>query len=345
MTTFTNTSAVPLSVAAYLASDSYDYIPNTVSATALLKPIRQRVLAARVPTGMAQTDIMSMVKSRNGTSIHDGVERVWTNPLRRRLALMSLGIPDSVISRIVVNSSQLLKQYGYGAESTEKLYMEDTPVDANTIPVFLEVRSFREHMGVRVSGKFDFVAEAKVEDVKTTGTFTWTNDTKSEDYQLQGSIYRWLNPKIIRQDTMSIQFFFTDWAAYRLKSEKNYPAQPVMPLVIPLLSLDATEAFITQRLSLFEAHKSSHEQDLPQCTDKELWRKEPVYKYYKGGVVAARSTKNYPTAREAHEHLMKDGGTGLVVNIPGEVVACKYCPAFPICTQKDQLIAEGSLIL
>jgi len=43
--------------------------------------------------------------------------------------------------------------------------------------------------------------------------------------------------------------------------------------------------------------------------------------------------------------MAADGGVGIVVEKPGQVLACKYCPAFPICSQKDELIADGSLQL
>ena len=41
--------------------------------------------------------------------------------------------------------------------------------------------------------------------------------------------------------------------------------------------------------------------------------------------------------------LMKDGGKGIVVEVPGAVVACNYCPAFTVCRQKDEYLADGTL--
>jgi hypothetical protein len=43
--------------------------------------------------------------------------------------------------------------------------------------------------------------------------------------------------------------------------------------------------------------------------------------------------------------MAEDGNVGLVKEVPGQVTACKYCPAFSICSQKDALIAAGDLIL
>ena len=45
MRKYLNGTNVPLSVALFLADDNYDYEPNTISATALIRPIRQIILS------------------------------------------------------------------------------------------------------------------------------------------------------------------------------------------------------------------------------------------------------------------------------------------------------------
>jgi hypothetical protein len=325
MNTYLNESGVPLSVAVYLATDHYDYIPNTVSATALMKPIRQQVLGYRIPAGQKQEDVTNLVKSRMGTSIHDGIERAWNGHYKE--AMTKLGYPQKIIDRIVVNP--------------------EGPLASDAIPVYMEKRSFREIAGVTVSGKFDFVAEGRVEDFKSTSTYTWTKGVKDDDYQLQGSIYRWLNPDIITQDVIAVQFFFTDWKAYEAAKNPDYPQRSVECKLIPLLSLEETEAWITKRLTSFDHHKNGDEKTLPLCTDKELWRKDDVWKVYKdpNNLKRAMNGGSHTSAGAANVFLQeKTGGRGVVVKIPGQVMACKYCQAFPICTQKDDLIANGSLI-
>ena len=39
------------------------------------------------------------------------------------------------------------------------------------IPVYMEQRAYKELLGFKVSGKYDFVAEGKVQDFKSTSTF------------------------------------------------------------------------------------------------------------------------------------------------------------------------------
>jgi Schitoviridae exonuclease len=325
MQAYLNQTGVPLSVAVYLATDHYDHIPNTISTTQLIKPVKQLILAKRVPKKMGRTDVLSFLKSRMGTSIHDGIEKAWTGESYKK-AMAALGYPEHVIKRIVVNPEHDPKR--------------------GEIPVYMEQRMFRDFMGKMLSGKYDFIAEGRLEDFKSTSTFTWVHNTKTEDYQLQGSIYRWLDQgKLITEDHMVVQFFFTDWMPGKAKADAKYPPRPTEHQLIPLLSLSDTEDYIAGKLNQIEQLKDSAEADMPPCNEKELWRKEAVFKYYKDPNKRKRSTKNFDNVKEAHDRLVKDGSVGVVVEIPGQVVACKYCSAFAICAQKDIYIADGSLQL
>jgi len=182
----------------------------------------------------------------------------------------------------------------------------------------------------------------------------WNSADKAEDYALQGSMYRWLNPKIVTDDHMAINFLFTDFQPFRAKADPNYPPHATPQKLIPLKSIEETDQFVRNKLTLLERFKDAPEEELPLCTDKELWRKAPEWKYYKNPEKRTRSTKNFKVdefgsenaARSAaYTRLAKDKNVGVVVEVPGEVVACKYCAAFPICSQKDALIADGSLKL
>lgn len=324
MTRYANTSGVPLSIAVFLATDNYDHDENTISATALIKPVRQIVLSGRVPTDAALPDLTQMMASRVGSAIHDGIERSWTQNYRK--AMEALGIPTRVIDQVKINP-------------TKDQLTEDT------IPVYLEQRASKQVGKWLVSGKYDFIGEGRVEDFKSTSVYTAMNNTNDEKYKLQGSIYRWLNPDIITQDNMAIQFIFTDWSPSAAMSTPNYPPNRFQQRIIPLLSVKETDAYVRNKLNEIEVYFDKPEAELPLCSDEDLWRSEPVFKYYKNGDASSkRSTKNFLTRQEAQVH-MSTVGTGIVVEKPGEVKACKYCPAFSICSQKDALIASGDLNL
>ena len=60
-----------------LATDDYDYDPTAISATALLRPIRQTVLTKRVNPDDNPIDIAGLVSSRMGSAIHAAIEKAW----------------------------------------------------------------------------------------------------------------------------------------------------------------------------------------------------------------------------------------------------------------------------
>jgi len=340
MQKYINSTRVPLSVAVYLATDTYDHIPGVISATGLMRPIRQVVLTPRVPPEEAVTDVLQVVKARMGTSIHDGLEKAWVDGHYRK-SMKEMGYPQHVIDRVVVNP-------GYESDIlTGQLVKMENPatLPKDAIPVYMEIRTVREIDGKQVSGKFDFSAEGRVEDFKSTSTFAWTHGNKDEDYKIQGSIYRWLNPEIITKDHIAIQFFFTDWKKGLAATDPKYPQRICEQKLIPLMSLADTEVYIRERLANFEKFRNAKEEDLPICTDKELWRKDPVFKYYANPAKMTRSTKNFTVMAEAQARLVKDKNKGVVLTVPGKVVACEYCAAFSICKQKDQYLADGSLTI
>ena len=322
---YTNVSNVPLSMAVFLATNFYDYVddPHYISATSLIKPLRQLILASRVKDDDVAVDLTNMVASRMGAAIHDSIERAWKTNYKNALEI--LGYPAKVIEKVKINPT--------------KEELQD-----DTIAIYLEQRSYRKLGKWTIGGKFDFVGEGRVEDFKSTSTYTAINKSKDSDYILQGSIYRWLNPDIITRDEMAIQFIFTDWSSAKAKSDPNYPQSRIQQRVLKLKSLTETEAFIARKMRMIEMYWDTPEDQIPECSDEDLWRSEPVFKYYKNPGKTSRSTKNFEHRQDAYQRLAEDGHVGIVVEQPGQVTACRYCAGFSLCSQKDRLIAAGDLL-
>ena len=327
---FANVGEVPLALAVFLASDNYDYSsdPNEISATTIMKPLRQVVLPPRIPEGQGLVNLSSMLKSRMGAAIHDAIEKAWTNNYRQ--ALEALGIPKRVIDLVRINP-------------------EDAELMEDDIPVYLEQRLKRRLGKWVITGKFDFIGEGKVQDFKSTTVFTYKNQVNAAKYVQQGSIYRWLDPKKITKDSMEIHYIFTDWKAGFANQDPTYPKKPFLTQKFNLMPLAETEQFLSKRLALIEAYMEAPEEEIPECSDEELWRSPPSFKYYKDKanihVPGKRSSRNFDTYQEAVIHMADKGGIGGIKEVPGQVTACKYCPSFAICTQKDRLIASGDLLM
>ena len=331
MRKYLNASNLPLSLAVWLATDNYDYDDQTISATQLIRSVRQIVLGSRVSMEETVSDISNLIKSRMGTAVHDSIERAWLNNYEK--AMKNLGYPDHIIEKVKINP-------------------DPKTVKQDDFPIYIEKREYKQIRGFTISGKFDFLSEGRLEDFKNTSTYAWNLSQKTDTFRLQASIYRWLNPEIVTAPEVSIQYIFSDFQPMKTKTDKNYPDSQIKTKNISLLSVQDTEQYIANKLDQVSHYWDSPESEIPFCSDDDLWRKDPHWKYYKNPEKTTRSTKNFTienygsaasAQNAAYQRLAEDKHIGKVVEVPGEVVACKYCEAFPICSQKDQLIADGSL--
>lgn len=331
-----NNHGISLPMAVWLVHDEYDYVnkPNYISATSLMKPLRQIVLSKRVPPEKQTPDVSEYVARKLGTAIHDSIERSWKTGHRASMKL--LGYPDSVIDRILINPEP-----------------EELRASNSAIPLYFEQRAFREvtvgGVTYTVGGKFDMVADGIVNDFKSTSVWTWTKRTKDDDYCKQGSLYKWLNPDKITEDHITVNFIFTDWSKMMCNTP-NYPQKRVEAKDVPLWSIKDTENWIINKLTLVQRYMDAPESEIPECTDEELWRSDPQFKFYsdpeKAKIPGSRATKNFDNFSDARQHQMEKGGKGAIIMKPGEPKACGYCPAFEACTQKDRLgLGAGNTLL
>lgn len=324
---YTNYGDISLPMAVWLAAnDGYDLTPGkkVVSATTLLKPLKSVVLGQRLFEQGQQglVDIGDLIPSRLGTAVHTAVETAWLHSHRQ--AMINLGIPEHVIDTVKVNPTQ--------------------PTDEDDYVLYMEIRSEREYMGYTISGKFDIVDQGRVKDIKSTKVYSWTSGTNDDKYAWQGSIYRWLNPEIITDDFMDVEFLLTDWSSLKAQTDKSYPPRALMTRTIPLKTLAETEAFVHGRIRLIDAHIDKEEKDLPDCTPEEVWQRPTTYAYFKNPT-AKRATRVFDNLSDANAMKIKNNGEGRIDTRPGAVKFCNYCPARIICNQAEGYKAAGLLDL
>ena len=327
---YTNKNNISLPLAVFLMHDNYDYDDRSevISATGLLRSIRQIVLTQQNKNLAKTVDVSDLVASRMGQAIHDGCERAWSNRNNVLEALKLLGAADSVVDNIRVNP-----------EAPEEL--ED-----HHLPVYVEQRAEKQVMNMVISGKYDLVLNGIVNDYKSTSVWTYIYDSNKDNYIKQGSIYKWLSPDKITSDIININYIFTDWSASKARADaKKYPQQRVLTKEYPLWSIEETDQWIKQKIELYQRLADASQDELPECTNEELWASETKYKYYKNPNKVDRSTKNFSTMDEALVQKSVDGDVGIIKTVPGEVKACHYCPVIGICTQAETMRTNGRLIV
>lgn len=323
-----NIHGINLAAAIWLAHDSYDHQedPRHISVTSLIKPLRQLILAQRVPVEERTTDLVELFDSRVGQALHSGVELAWKD--HYHTSMQKLGLPAHIIDSVRINPEK---------------------EEPDTIPVYLEVRTFRlvvvNGEEFLISGQVDLIIDGALTDVKKTKVYKYQNPGSSGPWVLQGSIYRWLNPEKVHNAELVIQYALLDWARGNLGRYPDYPAHPLPTRTFRLMGLQETEQWITNRLALLQKLRNAPEDQLPECTDEELWRGPDQYKYYANPETAAkngRATKNFDDLASANNFLAEKG-KGVVITKPGLVRACNYCPAAPLCSQRQRLFAAGEL--
>lgn len=321
---YTNHAGIDLAAAVWLAHDDYDHNddPSHISVTGLIKPIRQIILTQRVPLESRTPDLVELFDSRVGQALHYGVESAWVHHYES--SMQKLGYAPHIIASVRINPEK---------------------EEPDTIPVYTEVRTFKTIVvnGVTftLSGKIDLIIEQRLRDIKKTKVYKYQNPGSAGQWVLQGSIYRWLNPEKIQHDELVIQYVLLDWSRGLISRDPSYPAHPLPTRSFRLMGLQETEQWIRNRLALLLKLRDAPDADLPECTDEELWRGSPVYKYY-SKPDNKRASKNFDDHGEALNYAASKG-KGVVKIAPGLVRACNYCAAASICLQRQRLLLAGDL--
>ena len=317
---YTNHKDISLLMAVWAAKETY--VPsteaNSISATTIIRPIKPLILTPRVPiTEETIPDISNNISSRMGNGIHDSIEKAWKESYKESMRM--LGYPEKTIEKIIINPT-------------------DEQLSENIIPVYIEERFHRRFGKYTISGKVDFIIDGRLHDVKTTSVMSYTKGRKDKAYSLQGSIYRWLRPDLIYDDHIYIQFLFTDWNGMLSKSQKDYPKQRFIEHKVPLLSIDETTHYIRSKLLNLEKYKDAPQHEIPECADEDLWRSEPVFKFYANPAKTAKATRNFTSMAEAQAYKSSSGAVnGIIKTIKSEPKACLYCPAYTICEQRKAM--------
>lgn len=305
---------LPLPVQVWLAADAYEgKNDNThISATTLLKDSHKIVLENQIGNELDISDegLLNMFASRRGTAIHSALENVWTNDNLRNKALDALGLKE-LKERIVINKHK------------------ENP---NQIEIWLEQRSYKTIDDMTINGQFDMVMDGQVVDYKNTSVFTYMHGSKIEDYKLQGSIYRWLNPNLITDDKIKIIYIMHDWTSRDAKINPNYPQMPIIAVDYDLYSLDYTENFIKNKIQEIKNGGA------PECVAS-LKLSDPVWQYFSKSD-SKKAAKNFTNQADANHYVMTKG-KGFIKMKPQKATGCKYCKARSICKQYADLLLKG----
>lgn len=207
-----------------------------------------------------------------------------------------------------------------------------------------ESRLFAEIDGYKLSGQLDshqFVQQS-LYDYKVTSAWTILRGPRDE-WVKQQNIYRWLAFKNgMTINNLFIGAILRDWSRKKARDDSNYPQTPSLILTLPVWTIEETEIYIRERLTI---HFSD---EIPDCTDEDRWATEPVWAVMKEGRKTAIRVTGLSTQRSALEWAAANGHADqsnegdivlrskiFIQERPRTFIRCadQYCPVTEHCPQ------------
>jgi len=190
--------------------------------------------------------------------------------------------------------------------------------------------------GVKLSGMSDLLTQTetgyKITDYKTLSVWSIVYMSSLEDWTSQLNTYAYLfSQNGFKITELEIVAFMRDWQQSKAMYDSNYPQCQVQTITIPLWEEREQLLYISDRISLFEQHKDTPDDQLPECTKTELWQDDDVFAIMKDGRKTA--VKLHATLLDAEEHLATLDDKHSIVKREGKPKRCAYCDARSVCNQ------------
>lgn len=200
-----------------------------------------------------------------------------------------------------------------------------------------------------IGGQLDHYVDGQITDYKCTSVWSWIFGSRIAEWTEQQNIYGHLYRKNkLPVKGLRILAVFRDWKETEfLKNPKQYPPLPIMVINLEVWPEDACEKFIESRTALHLVNENVPDDDLPFCTEQEMWAKPTTYAVYKDKQKKAKKVKGLLCPLDAERYIEnchakdKKPAKYRIEVRPGKRVRCeKYCDAAPFCNQYQQYLKE-----
>ena len=144
---------------------------------------------------------------------------------------------------------------------------------------------------------------------------------------------------------LRILCFFRDWKLNEWKrNPKQYPPQPIMIINLEVWPDGSTMPFIEGRTQIQLDSVDTPDNELPLCTEEEMWAKPDIYAVKKVG--NKNASKCVETEEEAHKWInaakakAKKPANYTIEFRPGERTKCaRFCDAKEFCNVYQEYLA------
>lgn len=306
-TQFTNNTNIPkeLAIFAIFHSASYDGKPTTatnMSVSDFLTPMRKLLYKIKNPPTTELQDVAYIMKSAKGTSMHAGLEAA-------------------------------LEWYGgYKQEIRSEKIVDGVTVSGKFDLIDLETNTLKDLKNVS-----NFAYKKLMEDMQKLQTLDNTLNIYERmkaiptysKYQIQLSMYKWLNPDLNLKPWGDIIFSLNDGPGLERYPIDNFHR-------FPLLLDEEIEAFVKQHIATMKQHLADG--TMPLCSDEDRGFKPGSWKLQRvsptNGALATVRGSIFDNESEFREFVKTKGKLGDVELIQEPTYTlCNYCAFSSICDQ------------
>ena len=212
-----------------------------------------------------------------------------------------------------------------------------------------ELRVYIKVLEQIIGGQLDHYKDGQISDYKCTSVWSWIFGSRIKEWTEQQNIYA----ELYRENGFDVNglriiAIFRDWKESEfIKNPTQYPPLPIMVINLEVWRPDQIRPFIEYRTRLHMANENVPDDDLPLCTEQEMWAKPTAFAVYKNKQVKAKKVKGLNSVEDAEQYIAachpmdKKPATYRIEVRPGKRVRCeKYCDAAPFCNQYQQFLKE-----
>jgi len=131
----------------------------------------------------------------------------------------------------------------------------------------------------KCSGAFDIMQDdTTLWDIKTTKAYNYVYNDRHH-WTCQQNVYRWLIHKHMKKllKKLYIIFWSWQWDKYTNMQNKGYPKAQIVPISLPVWSLERTWDYMNERMQMMIDTESTPDAQLPYCTADEMWARDDVF--------------------------------------------------------------------
>jgi hypothetical protein len=184
--------------------------------------------------------------------------------------------------------------------------------------------------GFELVGRVDLSHNLTTFDYKVTSVWSFVFEPDGrEDWHAQLNIYRWMRLKNnLPTDRIRVCAILRDWQQSKTLNA-DYPPVPVAIINIPIWPDEKVEGYLKERIRMHLEAEKLPDNELPLCTDEDMWSKPTTYAIMKAN---RKTAIKVCYSREEAEHNMLAGE--YIVERPGKRGRCEgYCDVNSWCNQ------------